>query len=461
MPNVQLQNLQFLRAGIPKGPTRGASSRKRGGAIIFAFAVLLSLSSRSALAGTNTSQDSGGAIQRQRVSQMLQDNVQNLDEKRAEIAAGDFIEHLRQNSPIAAEKFANGQMDDDEIKSRVDVYLRDHPELSGAASSAPVGDPRYEVAELLRNEKGIANTDLERLAIADRFIGRLGELSGTAHDNLIQGKMSPEELASRVKVYAADLRSEITTISSDPGEVAAVPIVESFVQANYGRPTERANSISYRGSIERNGTTREFVIFKKRPAKIRIHIIENGAVIGVLGFDGSAAWRQSHGQPAIPVVGSEADDLAKQARFDDPLVDYKERGDRIRLDDRTSDKSFRLHLFETDGTEMISTVEASTMNQVSLRRRSRGGAWEEVKFNGYRKIGSTNIPFVEEQWVDGVLQFRTRIKDVALDVGLIDEFFAKPASTELEFLDYMSALAVIRTKERVGSGAALQKEAIP
>ena len=459
MPNVQQRNPQYLRPGTPEGQADVAAGKRRGVSIGFALFVLLFCSCRSALAGVDRSQDSATAIQRQRVSQLIGENTRNMDEKQAEIVAGDFIEHLRQNSPIAAEKLFSGQMDDDEIKSRVDVYLRDHPELSGSVSSAPVGDPRNEVAALLRNEKGIANTDLERLAIADRFIARLGELSGTAHDNLMQGRMSPEELASRVKVYAADLRSETTATSADTAEVAAAPIVESFVRANYGRETERANSICYRGSVERNGATRQFVIFKKRPAKIRIHIIEDGVVIGLLGFDGSSAWRQSHGEPAIPVVGSEADDLAKQARFDDPLVDYKERGDRVRLDDRADDKSFRLHIFETDGTEMISTVEASTMNQVSLRRRSRGGAWEETKFNGYRKIGSTNIPFIEEQWVDGVLQFRTRITDVALDAGVLDGFFAKPATTDLEFLDYMGALAVIRTKERASTGAAPLKEA--
>ena len=72
------------------------------------------------------------------------------------------------------------------------------------------------------------------------------------------------------------------------------------MKANIGRLTDRAGSICYRGTVEENGKTREFLVFKKRPRRIRIHIIENGSIVGVIGYDGKAVWRQSLAGPAIP-----------------------------------------------------------------------------------------------------------------------------------------------------------------
>jgi len=400
--------------------------------------------------------DASMQMQRQRLTQMFQGKLSDAHPGAAERAAREFIEHLRESSPIAFEKLATNQMDDEELNSRAEVYLRDHPELSGQSIIASTETPRTRVADLLKGEPGIGSSDAERLANADRFIDRLKELSGAAHESLLSGRMTTEELQSRVKVFAADVRAEATVATVDPAAAAAVPIVDSFVKANFGRSTERADSVCYKGVITENGTKREFVIFKKRPRKIRIHIIENGLVIGVLGFDGTTAWRQAKGQPAIPVVGSDADAVVNSARFDDPLVDYRERGADVRLEGKAGSGPFLLHIRERDGVEMVAAVDPVKFSEVSLRTRRENGRWDEMKFSDYRKVGTLSFACVQEDWRDGALRSTTRITDVRLDPGLLDRFFAFPQESSLGFMEYMSALAIVEARATKAGSAPRQ-----
>ena len=79
------------------------------------------------------------------------------------------------------------------------------------------------VAALLEGERGIGDSESERLSAADRFIQRLGDLSGAARDSLLSGQMSDDDLASRVKVFAADVRAESSVVAVDPSIAASAP----------------------------------------------------------------------------------------------------------------------------------------------------------------------------------------------------------------------------------------------
>jgi len=405
--------------------------------------------------------DASTMMQRQRIAQMFQEKLPDARPEATEQAAADFLDHMRQTSPIAADNIASGRMDEDELKSRVEVYLRDHPELSGKTPDAALESPRARVAELLRGEEGVGRTDPERMVIADRFIQRLGELSSAARDNLLAGKMTTDELQSRVRVFAADLRAESAAVAVDPAVAAALPIVDSFVKANFGSAAERPDSICFKGVEEGLGKKREFVIFKKRPNKIRIHIMENDQVIGIIGFDGTRTWRQSSGQPAIPVVGSDADAIVNSTRFDHPLIGYRENGTAVRLDGGKAGRTIQLHLRESDGTEMLSTIDPSNYREISRRTLRPGGVWTELRFKDYRKVGPVNLPYEQEVWGDGKLTSTTRISDVNLDPGLLDGFFAMPTGIRLGFMDYMNALAIAARERRGAAPSAQSQKASP
>jgi hypothetical protein len=393
-------------------------------------------------------------MQRQQLTGMLQKKLPDASPDALDRAARDFLDHLRETSPLAAEQFATGRMDEDDLASRVDVFLSDHPELSGRTAPAASGTPRTRVAELLKREPGIVQTDQDRLALADRFLDNLGQLSGTARDNLAAGRMSDDELQSRVAVFAADWRAEKAQAAVDPAAAAVPAIVDSFAKANFGRVTDRVDAICYQGVIEEREAKREFVMFKKRPQKLRIHIVEKGLVIGVIAYDGSTAWRQSPGRAATTITGSGAESVADSARFDDPLIGYRERGADVRLESKPGEAPLRLRIHEADGTTRITSIDPVTFNELSLRTLHSDGGWEETRFKDYRKVGDLNVAYVQEQWTKTGLRSTTRITDVSLDPGLLDRFFGYPTDPNLGFMDFMGGLSILQAREKQPAAAA-------
>jgi len=387
-----------------------------------------------------------GQLQQQQLGQLFQGKLKDSAPDTIERAKSEFLDYLRRNSPLASEKLLSGKMDDEELESRVGVFLRDRPALSGAPVTKETGDPREQVAELLRREPAIASTDPERLVLADRFLERLGQRSPTARTELLRGKMAAEELQSRVSVFVADLRAEMTAAPVDPKLAAVQALVDSYIKANFG---ERANDLVYKVEIEANGVKRQGVIFRKRPGKIRMHIVDDSLVIGILGFDGTTAWRQEPGKAGVPSTDAEADSLRQLARFDDPLVDYRERGTEVKLGEKPDKGPFQLEIRERDGTEMIAAIDPATYNEVSLRTRQSDGKWRELRFSDYRKVGALNLAFVQEDWSEGKLRSTTRIKEARIDSGLIDHFFVRPVNPILSYMDYMGGLAAIRAQQKL------------
>jgi|GEM_PF-3593334 len=384
-------------------------------------------------------------LQQQHLVQLFQEKLKDNRPEVADRARTEFLEFLRRSSPLASENFINGKMDDDELESRVNVFLRDRPALTGAVTSVEGGDPRKQVAELLRHDSAGAGTEGERLALADRFLERLGQRSPTAHAELLQGKMSPEELQSRVNVFTADLRTEAAAAPVDPKAAEVKVLVDAFVKANFG---EQANDMIYRAQIEAGGVRRECVVFRKRPGKIRMHIVDDGLVIGILGFDGTTAWRQQPGKAGVPATTTEAATLRQLARFDDPLVDYREHGTEVQLAEKPEKGPFQLHIRESDGAELIAAIDPVTYNEVSLRTRQADGKWRELRFSDYRKLGALNLAYVQEDWEDGALRSTTRITDARIDAGLIDRFFVRPLDRVLSYMDFMGGLAAIKAQQR-------------
>jgi hypothetical protein len=357
---------------------------------------------------------------------------------------------------MAAEQLAAGRIDDDDLSARIDVFLGDHPELTGAPAPASTGDPRTRVMQALGRDPDLARTDAERQALADRFIVGLGGLSGTARDNLLSKRMAPDELQSRIDVFAADIRAERSKVVSDPA-VAAVPAIEeAFAKANLGPVPERADSICCRGTESDGRVTREFVLFKKRPDYLRIHIIEDGMVAGVLAYDGATAWRQVPGKPPFRIEGPEAESLISTARFDDPLVGYRERGAAARLESAPGASPIRLSIREASGAEVVETIDPITYNELSIGRRDSAGKWDETRFREYRKVGAVSVAGIQEHWFDGALRTTTRIGDARLDTGVLARIFSMPSNPSLDYMDFMGGLEVLaKVAKKEGAGVQL------
>jgi hypothetical protein len=199
-------------------------------------------------------------------------------------------------------------------------------------------------------------------------------------------------------------------------------------------------------------------MFKKRPGSIRLNAVQGGLVVGVLAYDGTVAWRQTPGRAAVVITGREAASLIASARFDDPLVGYRERGAVARLESAAGTSPLRVSIRETDGSEVTETFDATNYNELTQVRRNPEGRLEETRFRDYKKAGALNYASVQEVWIDGALHSTTRLSDVHLDAGILAKFFAKPAGIRLDYMDYMGGLAAlekIARKNAAGNAAGI------
>ena len=388
--------------------------------------------------------------------------------------AESFIEHLRQTSTMAVERYENGTMEDDELQSRLDVFVaddradkaQDAPPPS-AAPAPPVVDTaasdQVQLQEVSKVLQGRLPKDKERaidLAARD-FLAHLRHTSPLAAERFGEGHMDDDDLAARIEVYLGD-HPELSgkavkpQVAVDPAAAAVSAFVDAFEKANFGLLTERAQAICFRGSLEEGGVKRDLVIFKKRPNKLRIHVVEGGLVIGVIAFDGRDVWRQAMGRPATHVSGITAEEFAKSARFDDPIVGCLERGASARLEVGPGASPERLHIVEKDGTHWVETIDPATEDELSLVQSRPEGSSVETRFRDYRRVGNLNVAHVVEQWVDGKLRSTTRIADVSVDPGLVDRLFTYPEDPNLGYMDYMGGLAVLQSRGKPGSAGAVQ-----
>ena len=106
-------------------------------------------------------------------------------------------------------------------------------------------------------------------------------------------------------------------------------VLEKIEEANGGEDAiHSVTNARFLGEVEGQDTAYDFVLLKKRPNKMRIHLLlKNKSVEN--GFDGSVGWRRYTQRGHDRVVALEGDELLAQrieADFDGPLVGVPTEG---------------------------------------------------------------------------------------------------------------------------------------
>jgi hypothetical protein len=370
--------------------------------------------------------------------------------------ASEFLAKLAATAPIAAEKLAAGQMDGEELASRFNLFIRE-TESANQERSGNATDPLERIKRLIPQDQNLATDETALNARAKEFMEKLAERSPTASESLRAGRMSDEELASRLKVFLA-----APTGATGGGDQTAVAsgneleaLVESFIQANFGPLSQRVNSLAYRGVLEEKGVKREFVVFRKRPNKVRLHFLADGAVVSVAAFDGREGWRQTPSKPHSPLPAPTLESIIKLARFDPLIIGYKERGAALERKPDADATKVVITIRETDGTETTTTLDREKLVEVSSSAPgSMGVGVEETRFSDHRQVGVLKVAHRQEQYRNGVLESVTTIAELKLEPGLLDQFFAPPQNRSLDYMDFAGALAVFRERAQQAVAAA-------
>jgi outer membrane lipoprotein-sorting protein len=178
----------------------------------------------------------------------------------------------------------------------------------------------------------------------------------------------------------------------------------------------------------------------KKPNKIRIEVIIQGQTM-VQAYDGSVGWQ------IIPFLGTtepenspeeETKMLKMQADLDGPIVDYKEKGNKVELmgeEDMEGNKVYKLKLTMKEGDVHYIYIDKESYVPLKRSMSIKKGDSEiivESIFSDYKSVEGVLIPFTTENKVGGQLTGSFVIGEIKFNVDLDDSIFTKPKSTAPE-----------------------------
>jgi outer membrane lipoprotein-sorting protein len=220
-------------------------------------------------------------------------------------------------------------------------------------------------------------------------------------------------------------------------------IIAKHVQARGGMDKlKAAKSIRTTGKMTVGpGMEAPVVVEQKRPSYIRIEFTIQG-MTGMMAYDGKGGWSLMpfNGKKDPEAMGE--DDLKEaqeQADMDGPLIDYKEKGNKIELIGKESVEgtdAYKLKATLKDGTIQYSYLDADSYLVIKeeSKRTIRGAEREsEATIGDYKKVDGIMFPFSIETGAKGDSQKQKIIVEkIEINPAIDDSRFKMPEAKKAD-----------------------------
>lgn len=159
----------------------------------------------------------------------------------------------------------------------------------------------------------------------------------------------------------------------------------------------------------------------------------------VRSYDGTKGWANNPFLGKMDIAPMTEDDLkniSEESDFDGPLVDYKEKGNQIKLigkDSVEGKEAWRLQLTEKNGDARSYLFDAQTFLLLKWEGKRKGSDGTEYSvetfFRDYRDVKGMKFAYEMDSDVPGTPQQQKIIVDkIELNPTLEDARFGKPAA---------------------------------
>jgi outer membrane lipoprotein-sorting protein len=188
-----------------------------------------------------------------------------------------------------------------------------------------------------------------------------------------------------------------------------------------------------------NDASGPFFVEMKRPLKMHMELtVQNQTMVRV--FDGKDGWANNPflGKPSPEAMSEEElKNIAEEADFDGPLVDYRKKGNTVELvgKDKVEDKEvWRVKLTTKNGDVRSYLYGATTFLLVKWEGQRRADGKEspvESYFSDYRDVGGIKFAFrIDSGSSPNDLTQKIIIDKIELNPQLPETEFAKPTPAE-------------------------------
>ena len=222
--------------------------------------------------------------------------------------------------------------------------------------------------------------------------------------------------------------------------VASAQTVDELIaknnQARGGLEKVRAvKTMKLTGKVFMQGMEAPAVMSFKRPRMVRTEFTFQG-MTAVQGYDGTTAWM------VMPFMGKtdpekmtadDSKDIEEQSDADGPLVDYKEKGNKVELigkEDMEGTPVYKIRVTLKNGDIRDIFLDGEHFLEVkeSSKRKTQGAEIElDTYFSDFKAIDGLMIPHAIESKVKDQSVSQVTISKVDLNVDLPDSLFKMPA----------------------------------
>ncbi len=193
------------------------------------------------------------------------------------------------------------------------------------------------------------------------------------------------------------------------------------------------------GSMGIEGTVTRTI---KRPNNIRMDIGFQGQNM-VSAYDGKTAWQivPFMGDPKPhPMPEDQAKQMIREADFDGPLVDYKEKGHKVEFVGKAEvegTEALKLKVTLKDGDVFYAFLDPEyyvELKRVTTQKNRQTGMDVEVQtfFSDYKEVAGVMIPHALRIKGTGPGEVNFTVEKVEVNVDLDDALFAMPAEATSE-----------------------------
>lgn len=215
----------------------------------------------------------------------------------------------------------------------------------------------------------------------------------------------------------------------------AEELVAKSIVARGGIEKLRAlKSLSLTGKQSVQGFEVPFTIRFARPNRMRVEATVQGQTI-IQAFDGVTAWTimplMGSKEPEA-VTGDEAKSMAEQADFDGPLVDMKEKGNKLRLlgkEDVDGTEAWKLEVTRKDEEITYIYLDPETFLEIKQKgRRKVSGKVIEIESypSNYKSVDGMMMAHAVESRMDGQVISNIVIEKFETNVAIDEKSFTMP-----------------------------------
>ena len=247
----------------------------------------------------------------------------------------------------------------------------------------------------------------------------------------------------RRKFVVCGLMVLMAVFAAAAEDLSVDQVVAKSIEARGGMEKLKAvNSIRMTGKMTVGpGMEAPIVLQIKRPKSLRLELTLQG-MTAVQGYDGKAGWQIMPFQGKKDAEAMSADDLKdadEQADLDGPLVDYKEKGNKVELmgkETAEGSEAYKLKVTLKNGDIRYIYLDPDSFLEIKTegKRMVRGTEQEfESVSSNYQEVEGLVVPFSIEAGPKGSPQRqKVTIEKLEVNPQIDDGVFKMPAAAAAE-----------------------------